>query len=147
MADPALLRAGLAANLATIDGLQENAYLLTNPTPPAAEIEPAPIEYDLAMQRGLDKWQFIVRVFVGMTSDVGAQKRLDTFMQSDGDTSIKAALESDPTLGGAADDLIVTKCSGYKIFAREIATASGRGSAGGPLLGAEWTVEVYAEGA
>lgn len=147
MADMAALRAGLAANLAPVSGVQESAYLLTNPSPPAAEIEPAKIRYDEAFRRGLDILTFVVRVFVTFSSDLGAQMKLDAFMASSGPMSIKAAIESNPTLGGAADDLRVTECSGYKIFTREITTAAGRGSAGGPMIGAEWTVEVYVEGA
>jgi hypothetical protein len=131
------LREALASNLAAIDGLQESAYVLANPTPPAAEVVPAPIEYDKAMGRGLDKWTFLVRVLVGLTSDIGAQKRLDKMLASAGPDSVKAALETDPTLGGAADDLIVTRCSGYRTFKREGGTL---------LLGAEWTTEVYASG-
>lgn len=146
MTDIAALRAGLSANLDPVAGLQNSAYLLTNPTPPAAEIEPAKIEYDLTMQRGMDRWLFIVRVFVGFSSDLGAQHKLDAFMASSGAQSIKAAIESDSQLGGAAFDLRVTECSGYKVFVREISGMAGRGSAGGPMIGCEWTVEVFAEG-
>ena len=137
---------GLAANLATIDNLQESAYLLANPTPPAAEIEPGPVKYDRAMQRGLDELQFLVRVFVGFTSDIGTQKRLYRMLASTGDDSIKAAIESDTTLGGLVDDTWVRDCTGLKQFVREV-TAGGRGSAQGPLLGAEWTVQVLVTGA
>ena len=50
------LREGLAATLASITGLQQSAYLLSNPTPPTAEVQPGPVDYDLTMKRGLDKW-------------------------------------------------------------------------------------------
>lgn len=142
MADYELLAEALAANLSSIVGLQESAYLLSNPTPPAAEVQVAETEYDLAMGRGLDKAMFTVRVFVAMSSDIGAQKKLRAMMASSGDTSVKAALESDRRLGGLAQDSRVTKCSGEKGFLREVAGTAGRGSAQGPLLGAEWTVEV-----
>lgn len=137
MADLAELRAGLAANLSSISGLQESAYLLANPTPPAAEIQPDETEYDKSMGRGTDLWRFIVRVFVANTSDIAAQKKLDLMLASHGSSSVKQALESDPTLDGAADDLRVVRCSGYRIYSRE----------GWPaVLGAEWQVEVYAKG-
>lgn len=133
------LRAGLAANLDALDGLQVPAggYVLAQPTTPSVEIVPAPVEYDKAGSRGTDQWTFYVRVLVGTPSDVGGQKKLDKFMEPTGATSVKAALESDTTLGGAALDLWVGKCSGYRVYQREGAPA---------VLGAEWTVTVYAEG-
>lgn len=131
------IREALAANLASITGLQQSAYLLSNPTPPAAEVQPSEIDYDAAFQRGMDEWTLIVRVFVGVSSDIGAQKRLDGMIASSGASSIKAAVESDRTLGGAVDDLRVTRCTGYRVFARE-------GGAG--VLGAEWEVQVIARG-
>lgn len=127
----------LAASLEPIDGLQESPFLLSNPTPPCAEIAPAPIEYDKAFARGTDLIKLIVRVMVGITLDVAAQRRLDQFLATSGPNSIKEALESDGTLGGTVDDVNVTDCSGYRIFKRE---------GGASLLGAEWTVEIYAPG-
>lgn len=131
------IRTGLATNLAGVTGLAESPYLLSNPTPPACEIQPGPIEYDQAFRRGLDRWTLTVRVFVGPSSDIGAQKRLDTMLAPAGTDSIKAALESDRTLGGMVDDLQVTRCEGYRVFVREGAPS---------VLGAEWTVVVLAEG-
>lgn len=131
------LREALASNLSAITGLNESAYFRSNPTPPACEVTPGEITYDEAMQRGLDEWEFMVRVFVGVPNDIAAQKRLDSMMASSGTASIKAALESDPTLGGHAQDLHVTRCSGYRVYGPET----------GPVaLGAEWTVRVFADG-
>lgn len=124
------IRAGLAANLEAIQGLQVSAYALSNPTAPCVEIVPADIEYDGAFGRGHDSWTVTVRVFVGMASDVGAQKRLDLHLASSGADSVKAAVESDATLGGAVDDCRVTTATGYRVYGAE-----------GRLLGAEWTVE------
>jgi hypothetical protein len=138
---------GLAHNLSGLSGVQVSAYLLANPTPPACEIEPGTIKYDRAFGRGLDELSFIVRMFVGMTSDIGAQKRLYPFLAASGETSVKAAVESDCTLGGIVDDLQVQHCTGLKLFVREVSSPKGgRGSVQGPLLGAEWTVQILAEG-
>lgn len=145
--DPVDLVEGLAANLSTIEGFQKSAFLLANPTPPAVEIEPLPTEYDKTFQRGLDQWMFLVRVFVGLTTDIGSQKRVLRMMAPSGFMSIKQAVESDTTLGGSAQDLEVTKCSGYKLFIRETTTPGRPGSISGPLLGAEWTVRVLVRGA
>jgi hypothetical protein len=137
------IRDGLAVNLSGISGLQvpDRGFILANPTPPAAEIIPGGpagvIEYDLAFQRGLDKIPFTVRVYVSLTSDIGSQATLDEYIEPSGSRSVKEALESDTTLGGAANDLRVTSCSGPQQFIRE-----GKP----PVLGAEWHVDVYANG-
>lgn len=137
MATAAAIREGIAANLAPIPNMQISAYLLGSPTPPAIEIVPDGVTYDLALARGLDEWKFVVRAFVGFTSDIGAQKRLDLMLASSGSNSVKAAIESAPTLGGACDDLRVTAVSGYRQWARD---------GGNPVIGAEWQVEVFATG-
>lgn len=136
MGKMAQLREALAATLAGLPDVQESPYVLANPTPPAAEVEPAPIEYDLAMGRGLDKWQFIVRVFVGLNADIAAQKLLDGYIDPTGAGSIKTLLEADRTLGGICDHVQVRRCSGYRVYERS------RG-ASAPVLGAEWTVDVH----
>jgi hypothetical protein len=133
MADLALIRQGLADNLSAIDGLHVTAYLISKPLLPAAEIEPAGTTYDIAGSRGLDRWKFLVRVFVGLTSDKHAQQRLDLMLAGSGDGSVKEAIEADTTLGGTVDDLRVTSVSGYRIYGAEKAS---------PVLGAEWAIEV-----
>jgi hypothetical protein len=127
------IREGLAANLSTIPGLAESAYLLSNPTMPAAEIQPGEITYDQAHQRGLDEIMMTVRVFVGAGLNEGAQKLLDLMLAASGEYSVKTALESDRTLGGAADDIHVTSCTGPRIFTRDAMPSA---------IGAEWTVRV-----
>ncbi len=137
MASLTAMREGLAANLDAIPTLQVSPYLLAAPTPPSAEVAPAETEYDLAGSRGLDRWRFTVRVFVAHTTDKGAQKKLDSYLETSGPHSVKAALEADSTLGGACDDLRVIRASGYRVYGPE-----GRAS----VLGAEWDVDVLAIG-
>lgn len=132
------VREGLAASLGAISNLQASAYMLANPTLPAAEVLPGEIDYDKTFRRGMDGLEFTVRLMVGAASDIGAQKKLDAFLAPSGASSVKAALEADPTLGGDIEDLHVTKCTGYRLFPRD---------GHGPALGAEWTVRVWAEGA
>lgn len=135
MASITSIREAMASALQEIPGLQASAYMLANPTPPSAEIFPADISYDQAMQRGHDTNVFTVRVFVGETTDIGSQKQLDQYLESAGATSVKATLESDRTLGGVCQYLRVTDCSGYRRTVME-----GRGA----ILAAEWRVEVLA---
>jgi hypothetical protein len=129
------IRLGLADALKPIGGLQTTGYMLSNPTPPAAEITPAGVEYHGAMSAGLTRWSFIVRGFVAFASDLGAQERLDRWFEPTGAESFIEALEADPSLGGLVEDVTVRGVSNYGLFLREGA---------GPMLGAEWAVEVMA---
>src|SRR6266508_3862702 len=137
MADVKLLREGLAANLTTLPDIQVSAYMLSSPTPPAAHVVTGPVAYDMAMGRGLDDLTFRVQVFVGLVSDIGAQQNLDAYLAGSGALSVKQALESDKTLGGAAFGLQVTESTGPQMFTGD----------SGPVLMAEWTVLVKAKGA
>ena len=107
------LRTGLATNLATISGLRTSSFIPDNPTPPIAVVIPQRIEFDAAMSRGMDTYTFEVIVIAQRASERGAQDALDGYCNPTGSTSIKAALQSDRTLGGAAFDLRVTEMSSY----------------------------------
>lgn len=109
-------------------------YVSAMPTPPGFQILPPAAEFDLAMQRGLDRWTWTVQGFVALTSDIGSQQTLDELT----DTGIvKDALEADPTLGGLVDDLRVTSQSTGRVV----------DSAGGsPMLLVEWALTILAKG-
>lgn len=134
MATFAQIRAGLKANLDAIVDVQVSDYMLSNPSPPTIQVFPEAVTYHQAMGNGMDAKRFTVQAFVGLTSDVGAQKKLDTWLDDSGSTSVKAAIEADRTLGGFVDDTTVIEASGYKVYALE--------GARGPVLGCEWTVEI-----
>lgn len=129
------IRVALASNLSSIEGVQVSPWMLANPTPPAIHVIPGPTEYHATMGvGGAEWWEFTIQAFVASVSDIGSQKRLDRMLDSDGSESVFAALESDRTLGGECDDLIVTLRSGYQVFVPQ-----GRSE----VLGAEWTVRVF----
>jgi hypothetical protein len=133
------IRAGLKDNLER-DGVLVSPYVLSNPTLPVIWIRPSPtegIEYHQAMGNGVENWTMLVQAYVGIPTDIAAQKTLDEMISSTGTNSVKAAIESDKTLGGAAHDLIVKKCSGYLEYQR---------TDGSVALGAEWEVLVLAAG-
>lgn len=131
------IRVALAASLSTITDTQVSAYMLSNPTPPTAHIIPGSVEYDQAMGRGIDLLMLTAQVFIGLVSDIQAQKKLDEYLAGSGARSVKQALEADRTLGGACQTLRVTRSSGYRV-------ASNAG--GGQVLLAEWEIEVFATG-
>lgn len=147
MAAPTIqqIREGIATNLASIDDVQASAYQLGNATPPMFEVQLGwkhdglrSIDYDKTFRRGLDALNFTVRAMVGLVSDIGAQQRLDRFISPSGSESVKAAVETDQTLGGKVHDLRVSEFAGPFSYRRE---------GGAPLWGGEWHVEVWATGA
>lgn len=102
------MRAGLEANLETISGLRASSDIPDQPNPPQAVIGLETVQYDNAYQQGLTIYRFRVTVIVSRASDRWAQRRLDDYT-SNGASSIKLAIESDRTLGGAAYDTRVVE--------------------------------------
>lgn len=142
MADLADIRVGLAANLAAIQAAEDctvSAYMLDNPSPPVLMVVgPDTIEYDLALHRGLDHWTIVIQGFTGIPSDQGRQERLDRWLAPFGATSVKAAVESDTTLGGIVAGVRVTDVEAYRDYAFQNGTRI--------LFGATWHVDVFNPG-
>jgi hypothetical protein len=128
------LRTGLATNLAKISLLRTAATVPDDPKPPVAVVMPPSISFDTAMGRGLDTYEFVVLLIVGRVSDRAAQNTIDGYCNPTGATSVKAAIESDRTLGGAACDLRVTDMRGVSSISIADTT----------YLTAEFLVTVYA---
>ena len=105
---PTGVRTGLGTALDTIAGLRVFDYVPDSLSPPAAVVEPLEVDYDEAMQRGLDFYRAFILVIVGRMSDRSSQDRLDAYVAGSGASSVKAALESNRTLGGACSTLQVT---------------------------------------
>lgn len=134
MATTTQIRTALKAALDRVyTDWQTTAYWLANPSPPSIDIMPAGITYDLAMRRGMDDLEYIVRAVVPLTLDLGAQTKLDTLLDATGATSMKTTLEADRTLGGVVSDVHVIAASEYKVYAVV---------AGSDALGVEFTVQV-----
>lgn len=132
------IRAGLKANLAALTTAGEvKDYLLGNEVPPVVGVVgPDMTEYDQAMARGLDRWLIVVRALAGSPLDLAKQKRLDAWLAPSGGESIKAAIESDKTLGGIVQNARVVSSTGY----REYTLDSGK------VLGCDFTVEIFNTG-
>jgi len=128
------LRSGLATNLATITNLRTSATVPDSPNAPIAIVFPDGITFDTTFARGMDEYRFTVLVLVGRADERSAQNNLDGYCDPAGTTSVKRALESDKTLGGAAFDLRVTEMRNYG------QTPVGEVT----YLSAEWSVVVYA---
>lgn len=107
------LRAGIAANLATIAGLRTSAEMPDNPNPPVAVVSISDVDYDLDFNRGMSQYNFDVTVIVGRADERTAQRKLDAFCSSTGTDSIKLAIESNRNLSGVAYD---TRVSGLRSY-------------------------------
>ena len=113
MASITELRDGLATNLATIPGLRASATIPDNPSPPIAIVQLARVQYHQDFKRGMTEYNFAVQVVVGRVDERTAQRNLDAYCSSTGDSSVSLAVESDRTLGGKAFDCIVTEMTNY----------------------------------
>lgn len=103
------IRDGIATNLRNIPGLRAAPELIDNPNPPVALIQLDNIEYDGAFAKGLVTYTFTIMIIVARTVERDAQRRLDAFALDSGAQSVKAAVESDKTLNGAAFDVRVER--------------------------------------
>jgi hypothetical protein len=111
----ASIRAGLATAMGTISGLSTEPYVRDVADIPVAMVGgPDPIEFDKTFGRGHDDYTFPIMVFVSRVVDDDSQTALDAYLDPYGASSIKAAIEADPTLGGVVDDLRVTRTQEYE---------------------------------
>lgn len=132
MASVGELRTALATAMGSVPNLRTSATVPDNPRPPIAVVMPERIAYDLNARRGADTFFFSILLIVGRADDRTAQNSIDAFLV--GDNSVKAAIESDRTLGGKANTCRVTEMANYSSL-----------SIGEVLyLSAQFTVEVVA---
>lgn len=133
MATLTQLRNGIKAALGTIDGLSAYAIEPASPKYPAAWIFPQRANYH-ADYDGSMTWTLAVSVAVAATEIGHAQSNLDPYLAPSGAKSVVAALEADPSLGGAADSLRVVALTGY----------GARDLGGSTAIIATFEVEVFA---
>ena len=129
----AAIRDGIAANVATISGLRVSKEIPDNPNPPIAVIMLNSVSYDGAMHRGLVTYSFVITIIVGRVAEREAQRKLDGYI-STGSGSLKAAVESDNTLGGSAYDVRVSEMT--NVGAVSLGEVN--------YLAADFAVQVYA---
>lgn len=107
---PSAVRQGLATALDTITGLRSFDYVPDGISPPAAVVEPLEVTYHEAnISTGLNYYRAYILVIVGRMSDRSSQDRIDAYLNNTGASSIRAAIESDRTLGGACSTLQVVE--------------------------------------
>jgi hypothetical protein len=133
-----LIRAGIGANLRTLTGLRVAETIPDSFSPPIAVLSLGSVQYNGAFNtnttQGLTTYNFTVSVIVGKVAERVAQNRLDAYV-STGAQSVKKAVESDRTLGGAAFDCVVSEMTniGTVVLSGDVS-----------YLAADFTVTVYA---
>lgn len=130
------IRTALAQAAATISGLRGNAYLVDSINPPCWVSGEVDITYNRTFKggaSGLAEGMFTGRLYVSRADDRAGQALLDSYLGQDGAASVKAAIETDLTLGGVCKQLIVERVHGYAIYT----------IAGTDYLGAKFDVRVW----
>lgn len=127
------LRRGLADNLQSIKGLRVVETLPDVINPPMAMIGLDKIVYNRQNNAAMSEYTFKVTVVVGRVVERVAQNSLDVYV-APGAGSIKAAVESDKSLGGNAYDVFVPELSAYGAIQVN----------GIDYLSAEFSVQVFA---
>lgn len=98
----------LAAAVDNIAGLRTYAYPPDALAPPAAVVGLPESPFDIT-NGGANEWDVPVYVIVGKVSDRASRAALCNYVTPTGATSVKAAIEADPTLGGTCDSVAVTR--------------------------------------
>jgi len=131
---PTQIKVALQTALNTITGLRAYATQPDNLNTPFAFSTLDSVSYHGAMRGGLVTHNFTVTIVVGRSAERTMQNLLDGYIAYDGGPSVRAALESDRTLGGVVQNLVVTE-------AGNISTMDGND--GTTYLMVDWKVVVY----
>lgn len=112
--DIAAVRKAIATNAATVVGLNVKEFLPDSMAPPIFYAGEVDVTYDRTFGQ-YDEALVTCRVLASRADDKAGQASLDAFLGR-GVKSIKKAIESDRTLGGAALDLHVRRVQGYRRY-------------------------------
>ena len=138
MATMAQIRDGLKTTISNISGLRVYDTVPDQAINfPVCLFIPTSIEFDLAMQRGTDRYEFELTVAVQRADSRTAQDKLDAFVTGSGSSSIRQIIYNNKTLGLADTDARVTGMNNYG------ADVSLNGIDG---VGANLTIEVFTKG-
>jgi hypothetical protein len=70
-------------------------------------------EFTMTMDRGTERWNFQLIVLCARTDEDSGQQQLDSFIDKEGELSIRQALWNTPALGLGDVDAMVTSISEY----------------------------------
>ena len=99
---------GIAAAVIAIPGLRVVPYVADRVEPPALVVGYPDQSYDIDFGED-DTWILPVYVFLSRASDRSTRESVSAYISRSGAYSIKTAVESDRTLGGACDTVAVKR--------------------------------------
>jgi len=111
------LRAGAQTQLDTVSTFRTIYDYVpdTAPPTPSAIVGNVSLEWDEAMQRGLDRATFSVYVVVSRMAERSGQDTLDSLLAGSGAGSVKTALEAGGNLNGSCSTVRVTTATPISI--------------------------------
>lgn len=127
------LREAATSNIDGLNGYSYGASMMNTPAFFVADVE---LDYGSALESGMETAVFNCRMLVSKTDDSGGQERVDDYMASEGERSVRAALESDRTLSGECFEVHVDKAEGPKVYVHN----------GVDYLGCQFRVQVTGRG-
>jgi hypothetical protein len=101
MATVQQIREAIKVRLDTIVGLRAHAGMPANVNAPAAVVSRRSTAFDTSTDS--DDLTFAVTVMVEHPEDPSSQVKLDAYLAGEGASSIRLAIDGDPTLGGVVD--------------------------------------------
>lgn len=113
MADLTAARVALAKTLSDIAGIRASPIFTAQVNPPAAIVMPQgrqSIRFDAL--GGSISFLLMVQLLASYAEDSGSQAQLDAWIGT-GPNSVRAALLTDPTLGGVVDDANLDSIGNY----------------------------------
>lgn len=118
---------GLNEALKAIDGLRVYDEWPEEISPPAAAVQVEGGVYDTTMDNDSQDVQFVVHVWTSKTSNRSGLAKLWTYLRRTGDSSVKQALDADPSLNGVVEFVHVRefRTPGFTVFG-EMAYYSGQ---------------------
>ncbi len=114
MASFSTIRTAIKTTLAdNISGLRVYDTIDDMINVPACVVVPTSIDFNEAMARGTDKYDFDVLVVVSRADSRSGQNQLDSFINGSGSNSIRQAIFQNSTLGQSDTSAVVTTMSDY----------------------------------
>lgn len=130
---------GLKAALEAVDGLERvYTWMPDSVAPPCVVVGfPERVEYQGTFGAvGMTTWLFPITLYASRADALNGQRILAAWLDASGPASVRAALEADPTLGGACDTVLIQPAADFGAY----------DVAGTPYLGMRERVQVVTSG-
>ncbi|MDG4750622.1 hypothetical protein O7630_06710 [Micromonospora sp. WMMD718] len=96
-----------------IPGLNTYAYVPDSTSVPCFYVGGVEVRYDQTLGDNNCELSIVCPILISNTNDRSGQMQLDTFLMPAGDQSLKAAIESDPSLGDLCSFVEVVSAQNY----------------------------------